>query len=243
MNTTDAVEVLGLSGRVDQATVKAAYRRLARHHHPDRGGDVARFQRIQQAYEVLVDTLPGPSPRPEPQQRSASVADRWWDSSSRWFEGEVDVDAVDWSRKVPSLGSFRVDRDLLATMLVAGGPVAAVTLRSRAPGSWSHRFIDWLQPDLLADVRIAPADAQGIAGHDVTVSATFRTIKARRLVGDAKLPSGWAKHRGSATVTVRRSLHPATQRQATAVRVADEVDALLASMAWPLDDWFVVRGR
>jgi DnaJ-class molecular chaperone len=35
--------------------IKKAYRKLAAQHHPDRGGDTARFQEIQQAYDVLSD--------------------------------------------------------------------------------------------------------------------------------------------------------------------------------------------
>ncbi len=42
-----------------------AYRALAKVHHPDKGGDPARFSRIQQAFEVLSD----------PQQRE--VYDQW----------------------------------------------------------------------------------------------------------------------------------------------------------------------
>jgi hypothetical protein len=137
-------------------------------------------------------------------------------------------------------GSFRVDRDLLAVLLSLSGPVAPVTLVSRSPGSWSHRFIDWLQPDLLAELRIATARDRGIRGHDVAVDLVARSLKARRLVGEASLPAGWVKQRGSASVTVQRVLHPATGRRETAVRVADLVDELLAAAGWPLGDWFVV---
>jgi DnaJ-class molecular chaperone len=38
-----------------EADIKRAYRRLAMQHHPDRGGDQAKFQEIQQAYDVLGD--------------------------------------------------------------------------------------------------------------------------------------------------------------------------------------------
>eukprot|EP00877_Chromochloris_zofingiensis_P007064 jgi/Chrzof1/2610/Cz11g22110.t1 len=49
---------VGLTARADE--IRQAYRRLARQWHPDRhrGDDIAkrRFQEIQQAYEVLMDT-------------------------------------------------------------------------------------------------------------------------------------------------------------------------------------------
>jgi DnaJ-domain-containing protein 1 len=48
-----ALRVLGLSDPVDTAEVTRRYRRLAMHHHPDRGGDAGRFRAIREAMEVL----------------------------------------------------------------------------------------------------------------------------------------------------------------------------------------------
>ncbi len=52
-----ALDALELEGDVDFAAVKAAYRRLAKEHHPDRKQDDAeaakRFQAVQAAYDVL----------------------------------------------------------------------------------------------------------------------------------------------------------------------------------------------
>ena len=48
-------EVLGVPRAAKAATVTAAYRALARRHHPDRGGDARRFRAVQEAYEVLGD--------------------------------------------------------------------------------------------------------------------------------------------------------------------------------------------
>ena len=45
--------ILGVSSKATDAEIKRAYRNLAREHHPDRGGDPARFKTIQNAYEVL----------------------------------------------------------------------------------------------------------------------------------------------------------------------------------------------
>ena len=46
---------LGVGKDANQDDIKRAYRKLASQHHPDKGGDTARFQEIQTAYEVLSD--------------------------------------------------------------------------------------------------------------------------------------------------------------------------------------------
>lgn len=51
----DFYQILGVDRRATADEIKAAYRRLASQHHPDKGGDKERFQEIQQAYAVLGD--------------------------------------------------------------------------------------------------------------------------------------------------------------------------------------------
>lgn len=48
-----AAALLGVRRDADDAAIKAAYRRAALEHHPDRGGDGERFRLITQAYETL----------------------------------------------------------------------------------------------------------------------------------------------------------------------------------------------
>lgn len=47
--------ILGVDKNADYSTIKKAYFKLAKTHHPDRGGDKDKFQEIQGAYEVLSD--------------------------------------------------------------------------------------------------------------------------------------------------------------------------------------------
>jgi DnaJ-class molecular chaperone len=48
-------DILGISPSASDDEIKQAYRKLAREHHPDKGGNKEHFQKIQQAYEILSD--------------------------------------------------------------------------------------------------------------------------------------------------------------------------------------------
>lgn len=51
----DHYSTLGVSRDASPDDIKKAYRRLASKHHPDKGGDNAKFQEIQVAYDTLSD--------------------------------------------------------------------------------------------------------------------------------------------------------------------------------------------
>ena len=55
VDNTKFYKVLGVDKNADFNAIKKAYFKLARTHHPDRGGDTEKFQEIQGAYEVLSD--------------------------------------------------------------------------------------------------------------------------------------------------------------------------------------------
>ena len=49
----DHYKTLGVNSTAAPDEIKKAYRKLASQHHPDKGGDTAKFQQIQTAYDVL----------------------------------------------------------------------------------------------------------------------------------------------------------------------------------------------
>jgi molecular chaperone DnaJ len=52
---TNLYDTLGVAKNASADEIKKAYRKLAREHHPDQGGEEARFKEIQGAYDVLSD--------------------------------------------------------------------------------------------------------------------------------------------------------------------------------------------
>lgn len=51
----DYYNILGLNKNASEEEIKNAYKKLARTHHPDKGGNTEKFQEIQSAYEILSD--------------------------------------------------------------------------------------------------------------------------------------------------------------------------------------------
>lgn len=239
MDHDEALEVLGLREPADAEAAKRAYRRLARELHPDAGGDADQFHRVRTAFETL-GAGAGASAGPTPQERVASVDARWWDNHGSWHDVPVDRTGVELDRTVPGGTAVRVDLDLLASALAGGDPVRPVQLHSRAPGSWLHRFISWLQPDLLARVAIAPAAGGPRPGHDVDAMVRSAGGRGRRLLAGAATPGSWTRTRGSDTVRLERRFRPSRNPDDTAVRIAREVRDALAAVGWPLGEWFVL---
>ncbi len=62
MDGCSARTTLGVSPDASLAEIKTAYRTLAKRAHPDRGGDAAAFDRITQAYELLLSQASQPQP-------------------------------------------------------------------------------------------------------------------------------------------------------------------------------------
>lgn len=50
---TELYEILGVEVDATQEEIKVAYRKQSMVHHPDKGGDPAKFQAVNQAYQIL----------------------------------------------------------------------------------------------------------------------------------------------------------------------------------------------
>ncbi|MDQ3093796.1 MAG: DnaJ domain-containing protein [bacterium] len=56
MKFVDYYKVLGVKKTASTSDIRKAYLRLAKEHHPDRGGDETRMNRLNEAYETLKET-------------------------------------------------------------------------------------------------------------------------------------------------------------------------------------------
>jgi hypothetical protein len=234
LDRRDALRVLQLSPAADAETIKRAYRRLVRDHHPDVGGDADTFHALQRAYEVLLDRE---GPPPPPPGRPSRDRDAWSSAQAGPARPAADPGTVDWS--VPLLAPpARLDRADVARWLAADGDpvVRPLTATSRAPGSRLNGAARRLSSDLTSaiDVR-ADVDDRGRPVVVATVSAESR--RGRRALDAAALDGGWVRRRSSTSTRLRWTAAPDADRQVTAVRAAGVLAELLARAGWPLSDW------
>lgn len=89
----DHRQTLGLSSFAGADEIKQAYRKLAMQHHPDRGGTVADFQRIQHAYQELEKSGFAANAPPRPQARPRPNPAGWAKPESpgnTWRDKDID---------------------------------------------------------------------------------------------------------------------------------------------------------
>ncbi len=225
-----AAHLLGLSLPCSPGQVKRAYRRQARQHHPDRGGDARVFDALQRAYQRLVaeDTAAPPVGRGRPSRSPASTPH----TPSR-----SELDALASDRAVPP-GRLRLDNDLLASALARGHhhhlhPVLAA---SRAPGSLLNGAASVLATDLTATLAITTA-LTDLREPVVRIELTGGARRARRALERAPLDGVWTRSRRSSTTRLSSTLAPSDDRHATAGVVTLRVARLLDHLAWPLPQW------
>jgi curved DNA-binding protein len=86
----DYYSTLGINKTAGQDEIKKAYRRLASQHHPDKGGDTAKFQQIEEAYRILSDPEKRQqydNPAPQGFQQFGGMPPGFEDMMSQMFGG------------------------------------------------------------------------------------------------------------------------------------------------------------
>jgi hypothetical protein len=233
----EAARVLQLPLTAPTGEVKQAYRRLAREHHPDRGGDPDRFQHLQRAYERLADP---DTPRTPPVARGRpSTPPTAFDAQP----DRVDLGGVDWELDLPA-GDLRLDRERLAVWLASDTDrlIHPIEATSRAPRSKLNRVAHVLAAELTSTVRIAEVtDDRRLPVVAVDVAGATR--RARRALDTVDLDGGWVRTRRSTTTQLRSTLLPSHDRRATALRAVDRLEPLLELLGWPLASWTVASDR
>lgn len=121
----DYYKTLGVSRTASADEIKKAFRKLARTHHPDAGGDEAKFKEINEAYEVLSD------------DKKRQLYDQY---------GTANENQIPWGGAGGAQG-FNYE-DIFGG---AGGPGAGGTYTYSTSGTGGFGGIDW--SDILESIR------------------------------------------------------------------------------------------
>ena len=141
--TPDYYKTLGVPRTATADEIKKAFRKLARKHHPDAGGDEAKFKEINEAYEVLSD------------DKKRKLYDQYGTANENqiphgWGGGSVNVDDIfggggaggfgSWADILESIrrgeGAFGTNWDFDGFGEGFGGPANRV--RAQGPGHERH---------------------------------------------------------------------------------------------------------
>ncbi len=232
LSRAQALRVLALASAADAHDIKRAYRRLARQHHPDLGGDPSVFHELQQAFERLVDDDATPTAPTMSRGRPSRPTPRPADG-----DGDIDLDSVDWSVASPTPGC-RLTRSHMAVAMLDGDAmgVRALAATSRSPGSRLNLIAPHLAGNMTCSLRAFPdADDRGRAMVSIEIRAWNR--RSRRVLQQAALVGHWTRIRGSSSILLRTQVAPGTQARSTIVRAVDRTEELLEPLGWGLDAW------
>lgn len=227
--------VLGLAPGADVAAVRAAYRRLARDLHPDRGGDPDAFDRVTRAYRVLADgDEAAPAIVPGRPSRAAAPS-----RPDRPADGLAPLDPDELA--TASAATARLDATLLARWLATPTssvqPLRPFSATSRAPSARTNRVAHLLAETSTSWLRVHLVEPDVVRAElHATGRRARAAVDALRLDG-AERGRGWTRRRGSSSTSVHQERVVGDEPRVTALAVAGEVVALLERLAWPLDQW------
>jgi curved DNA-binding protein len=193
-------DVLGVDKTATPDEIKKAYRKLASQHHPDKGGDTAKFQEIQTAY----DTLSDPNKRaehdnPAPQHgfnnfnfRGGNIDDifaqfgfgggspfgRQMHRRNSDIRTEITLglqetltdQSKSLSIKTPSVANQLVD------VKIPRGITSGTTIKY--PGLGDHMFQNLPRGDLYITVNVLPHPQYQVSGLDLVIDLTIDCFQA-----------------------------------------------------------------
>lgn len=124
LGNVDHYAVLGVQRSADRAAIQAAYRVLARRHHPDFGGDEQAMARINEAWHVLGDAASRAAydaavrQAASPSGRTDSRVVLDFGRYAGWTLEDIaatDDDYLEWLARTPGGLPFRADIDRILT--------------------------------------------------------------------------------------------------------------------------------
>lgn len=140
---SDHYTTLGINRNASESEIKQAYRRLASQHHPDKGGDTAKFQEIEEAYRVLSDPDSKgnyDSPQPQYHQNGFPGGGHPFDDLFRHFGGGPFGDIFGRRPQQPRNRTLNIQanvdledafngKELLASMMMPSGKEQVVNVK------------------------------------------------------------------------------------------------------------------
>jgi curved DNA-binding protein len=138
----DHYSTLGVSKTATPDEIKKAYRKQASQHHPDKGGDTAKFQTIEEAYRVLSDAEKRQqydNPMPQGFHTQGGMPPGFENIFSQMFGGGNPFDPFNQRRQQPQQQVFRTSINITLEQAYTG---SSQTLRLQTPTGINHVNIE-----------------------------------------------------------------------------------------------------
>ncbi len=150
MTSRPLYDILGLQPDATQEAIEKAYKRLAREHHPDRGGDEEDFEPIAEAYSVLGD----------PSRRSRYDLDGRWDNGAKVDNAMLSVLSLLSTTLVEVMTKRQPDDDIRQAMMdhlveawqAAISPVSKLEMAKAQFEKLAGRWTTSGEPNLMEEV-------------------------------------------------------------------------------------------
>ena len=181
--------ILGVPQNAGPEDIKKAYRKLALQHHPDKGGDTAKFQQVEEAYRILSD----PQKRAEydnpPQQMGPNhfhfdfgggnlhdIFSQFGFGPGSPFGRQPQPRRNSDLRTSINLGLQETLVDTLKVLSIPRGITSGTTIKY--PGLGDFMFPNLPNGDLLVTVNVLQHPSYQVNGLDLTTNLTIDCFQA-----------------------------------------------------------------